>query len=429
MESDAVRESRLAESQGNPMDTVVQTAHQLQVQQDLRPHSTTSHELEFAAAVPLPDISSSTAETMLPTENNHVNSSSSSESSESFDCSPSFQQDGGEASNNWTPKSLRTDCNVPTAPRTQAEEPEDTYDPVSSLNLLASDERSIVAGRTEDDHGDTDNGRHDNTSVPSDDSAHSSEAEITDPKVSTTSTVEHYQEPFDSFRFKVTQLACSAIWPAAKEEEIKVERMRGGSYNRITGITFIPNSNPSHAIKRILRNPRFESIEGPQVLNDVAILNFICRHTTIPVPQVHQWDDKHDNAIGGQFMIQDYMEGVWFIQLWGTLNHKQKCKAAQELGDLYRQMLSFRFPRAGRIVLSSAPNTATELCISPLHQSESEYQDEPRIKPWGTDPPPFPLLTDMPAESTLELLLRLTQEDLDFERASDPEATSSGKWS
>jgi hypothetical protein len=55
--------------------------------------------------------------------------------------------------------------------------------------------------------------------------------------VSLTSTLIHQQEPFETFRRRVRQL-CAAEFSNAT---VHIERLRGGTYNRITAITVTPS--------------------------------------------------------------------------------------------------------------------------------------------------------------------------------------------
>lgn len=54
--------------------------------------------------------------------------------------------------------------------------------------------------------------------------------------VSETSTIRYEQEGFDTFQSKALSLMLS-IFPDTREDNIKIERMKGGSYNRVIRVT------------------------------------------------------------------------------------------------------------------------------------------------------------------------------------------------
>ena len=54
-----------------------------------------------------------------------------------------------------------------------------------------------------------------------------------------------------------------------------------------------------------------------KLLREVATMQYIHRHTSIPVPQVHAWGLSIDNELGlGPFIIMDHIRGVPLADLW-----------------------------------------------------------------------------------------------------------------
>lgn len=74
-----------------------------------------------------------------------------------------------------------------------------------------------------------------------------------DDGASDTSTLVYSQQAFETYQHCVEEIV-QKTWPGLEKEQIAVERMHGGSYNRITGISFnAPESKRSQHY--VLRDP------------------------------------------------------------------------------------------------------------------------------------------------------------------------------
>ena len=144
--------------------------------------------------------------------------------------------------------------------------------------------------------------------------------------VSQNSTVEYEHEPFEEFVFKVQQL-CHQLWPSATAD-FTLERLRGGSFNRIIGITS-PFTDSTDGNRYILRVPRF--YEGQQE-QELAILRYVREHTSIPVADVIFSDATYDNPLGCPYVIQSRLAGSNLFDLYLSLSFEQKKTIASEFG-------------------------------------------------------------------------------------------------
>jgi hypothetical protein len=124
---------------------------------------------------------------------------------------------------------------------------------------------------------------------------------------SASSTVVYGHEPFITFRSRVLAFAQSNIWTDATPKEIAVERLQGGGFNRIIGLTRQFHGRSNMEIQYILRLPRFEAA---QLDNDVAVLRFLHQHCEIPAPKVIMFDGTKDNGLGSQYMLQNRIPGT-----------------------------------------------------------------------------------------------------------------------
>ena len=173
---------------------------------------------------------------------------------------------------------------------------------------------------------------------------------------SETSTLQYTQEPYETFQHLALKLGRQKIWPDAKPEHISVERLKGGGYNRITGMFrhFPDKSSPD--ISYILRVPRFEY---GKVDRDVAALQFLLRHTRIPAARVTTFDESRDNEINQPYMVQKRLDGRTVLFEYPSFTHAQKCKFAREFGQVYNEMLSVRSNVPGTLVLPENDKSLT----------------------------------------------------------------------
>lgn len=117
--------------------------------------------------------------------------------------------------------------------------------------------------------------------------------------IRSTSTTKYHQERFEDFQKKVLKLF-PVLFPP--HDVVQVHRIRGGSWNRITGATL------SNGARYIVRSPRYP--DGAAMIPDqVAVLRFIHRHTTIPVPKTITFDIQTENPLQSAYTIQNWLDG------------------------------------------------------------------------------------------------------------------------
>lgn len=258
---------------------------------------------------------------------------------------------------------------------------------------------------------------------------------------SESSSIVYDHEPFAQFQSKVLAFAQSQIWPHSDvKDNITVERLRGGTYNRIIGLTFTKSESetqdlkssqsveervPETAAEYILRIPRFEAA---QVDADVAALLFVKRllatehRSDIPdilVPEVIAFDETENNTLGNPFMVQERLRGVSLLNVYPQLEHEQQRRVAQDLGRAYRRMLAVSSTQAGRLVLPDDNKsldaeihvTRWDLCGFIFSKSERK----PRTS--------APYRDGRATESVLELLAWTFQEQKAYVRERLPKDT------
>lgn len=239
---------------------------------------------------------------------------------------------------------------------------------------------------------------------------------------SESSTIVYGHESFDQFQSKALAFAQSRVWPqAGLNDKITVERLCGGGFNRIIGLTLISSSGKEHTpienqrtetrapdtvVEYILRIPRFDY---SRVDDDVAALLFVKRlpeaEHRIPAPDVIAYDETENNCLQSPFMVQNRLKGQPVHEIYHQLDHGQQRRVARELGLVFRRMLAVSSTQAGRLVLPDH-NKALDAQIHVTPWDPHMYFSPSKArKPRTTTP----YRTGRASESVFELLKRSFQ--------------------
>jgi len=193
--------------------------------------------------------------------------------------------------------------------------------------------------------------------------------------ISRTSTAEYDQECFTTFQHKATQLILE-ILPGHSSSDVHIERMKGGAFNRIIGITLSspkptrsvigklrsmlcgpPRGKPKagklkHYILRIPRDPTHD------VLHQVTTLLYLQKKLAYPTPKVIQCDSTTNNALGRPYMLQERLPGQSLTYLWPSLNQDQRKSAARCIAEVVKDLHKLTSKTPG---ILSARNTSYDL--------------------------------------------------------------------
>ena len=223
---------------------------------------------------------------------------------------------------------------------------------------------------------------------------------------SETSTLAHEQTPFVDFKLQVLEL-CQILWPSVPNKplpeqprrvtgrrfsgllksrklgrlksstpmapkqtskhlakEFVVERMTGGTYNRIIGITIIdPNTDRPEQL--ILRVPRIAWMSRPD--RDVATLRYIRQHSSIPVPDVKAFNFNSENPLKDPYVVQSRIAGTNLrAAINNELSHEQWCSVARQVGQLMLQFQEMKNPVPGHIEEIIKENGIQSFTVKPF---------------------------------------------------------------
>ena len=208
-----------------------------------------------------------------------------------------------------------------------------------------------------------------------------------------TSTQAKQSTPFAEFAWSVQQL-CKKLWPTSFEE-VSIERLQGGSYNRIIGLTIkssLATSSDQQDIERpslmvadsniatqdrsseyILRISRdAESL----VDGDIITLCYVRARSSIPVPQIVAFDLGTDNLLGSPYTIQHRIAGVPLIQVMDDLTQTQRRQLVVQIAGIVRELQGMTSPVPGQLGFPNS-SLSQNMCTK---QHVAEDREHPKSR-------------------------------------------------
>jgi hypothetical protein len=77
-------------------------------------------------------------------------------------------------------------------------------------------------------------------------------------------------------------------------------------------------------------------------------------HTSIPVPNVLDWNSDENNAVGAEYIIMEYASGVQLHDLWPTMDTHQHMLVTKALAKAVTEMAKITFPAYGSLYFDSS---------------------------------------------------------------------------
>ncbi|KAH5246804.1 hypothetical protein HBI29_095240 [Parastagonospora nodorum] len=208
----------------------------------------------------------------------------------------------------------------------------------------------------------------------------SSDAEDTEENdvSSETSSIRYDHEPFETFREKIGAVAAELL--DTEVNCIDVERMKGGSSNRVVGFQAHALKTKRHCSnwlqkclrifqrgqtqavpdKYIVRISRYDSKDLERQL---AILKVAKDRLPLPVPEVMGYDLTSDNILGKPYMIQKRIPGRLVTSMLQELNLEQKVSVAKQVTGLVSRIASLKAASGEISVDNLTAATSEPVCV------------------------------------------------------------------
>ncbi|KAJ5121107.1 uncharacterized protein N7515_009068 [Penicillium bovifimosum] len=199
---------------------------------------------------------------------------------------------------------------------------------------------------------------------------------------------EEYQLRRRYVRFDVDELCNITAAVGGKASQVTaIDKLEGG----FSKAFLMRKENGSEAIAKIPCD-----IAGPPTLTtagEVGALEYIRKHTSIPVPRVLSWSSKRSNAVGAEYIIMEKAPGVPLFRVWGSMTEYDQLQLIRNLTQMEAQLSAIRFPAYGGLYLRTdmeQPNKPLDdeldpgFCIGP--SCDRAYNPDPSLDfdkgPW-----------------------------------------------
>ena len=109
--------------------------------------------------------------------------------------------------------------------------------------------------------------------------------------------------------------------------------------------------------------------------SEFATVNYVRKHTSIPVPETYFVNFDPTHAVGAPFVLMERMEGKHLYYIWDELTLDHKLAVMTQIADVLVQLAHLIFEKIGSLNLSGE--------VGPL-QNATIPQDEPGRGPYST---------------------------------------------
>ncbi|KAL4902041.1 hypothetical protein BDW74DRAFT_187035 [Aspergillus multicolor] len=151
-------------------------------------------------------------------------------------------------------------------------------------------------------------------------------------------------------QFDFTALCDRAIGVSPGANKVVEYEKREGGFNRVFILTM---DNGSCVVARLPT-----SVAGAPKLttnSEVATMTFLKTKSSLPIPDVLDWNDDPSNPVGAEYIIQEHVTGTNLHQIWPKMNSEQHMLCTKALSLALKQMATLDFPAYGSLYFSDAP--------------------------------------------------------------------------
>lgn len=83
--------------------------------------------------------------------------------------------------------------------------------------------------------------------------------------------------------------------------------------------------------------------------SEVATMQFVAKHTTIPVPEIYFVNYNHDHVVGAAFMLMERKHGKNLWDMWPDLSVLHRQSVLSQIADVNVQLANLEFERIGSL--------------------------------------------------------------------------------
>lgn len=187
------------------------------------------------------------------------------------------------------------------------------------------------------------------------------------PSPNSTSTYQYSHEPYDTFQQKIIALAKSL----GDFDNVEIQRLRGGSYNRVAGVSVTTGNK---TVKCLFRIPRVfvmaeeDKDRGPprpeincEIHDQSAVLQFLASRA-ITAPRLLAFDATFANPIDSSYVVHEFASGTRLDLLYADMTLPEKLSVVDSVVKVLIAMERIQFTKTGILAATKQPAPPPKLC-------------------------------------------------------------------
>ena len=157
----------------------------------------------------------------------------------------------------------------------------------------------------------------------------------------------------------ITSLAAKHLYSELSDtlsdlDSIQVKFFAQGSFNKLYSISC--HGRHGHNTRYIFR-VSLPVVTYYKIESEAAVLSYIKKNTSIPVPRVIAWDSTARNPLGFGWMLLEMMDGISLYDVWRKITWESKLKIVAALAPLLGQLRDHRFSQIGSLYFTGREAT------------------------------------------------------------------------
>ena len=152
-----------------------------------------------------------------------------------------------------------------------------------------------------------------------------------------------------------------------------------GSYNILYPIEFSDGAQWLLKVPATGFRGRFNEADGRELRAEALIMRLLKRETSIPVPEIFDYQASPDNELNCAFILMEFIDGeplpsFWFDDSYPTeIVEQRRARVLQDVASAMVQLNRFRFQKGGSIIFDDEGNPQ----VGPLRTVDFEDPEEP----------------------------------------------------
>ncbi|KAI0659246.1 hypothetical protein C8Q70DRAFT_916037 [Cubamyces menziesii] len=107
--------------------------------------------------------------------------------------------------------------------------------------------------------------------------------------------------------------------------------------------------------------------------SEVATMRYLREHTSIPVPEVYQYDANPYNRLGGEYILMSKASGIPLSKVFHSMPHNTLIALMENIAMLVIPLFAHRFPMIGSLYDGPDPSAASNITSSLATPTPTSY--------------------------------------------------------